>query len=55
MEHGINGCNTVTLTLFLVLIGPDPQEFLEELRAAFESLLGIDQWRDPKNEKDGKL
>ncbi len=43
MEHGINGCNTVTLTLFLVLIGPDPQEFLEELRDTFESLTDTDQ------------
>ena len=38
LEHGINGCSAVTLTLFLVFVCPDPQEFLEELRDAFDPL-----------------
>lgn len=38
LEHGINSCSAVTLSLFLVFICLDSQKFLEELRYAFESV-----------------
>lgn len=36
LEHGRACCSAVTLALFLVYLCDDPQEFISELKAAFE-------------------
>lgn len=37
LDHGKTCCSAVTLALFLVYVGNDVQEFLEELRRAFKT------------------
>lgn len=37
LDHGKTCCSAVTLALFLVYVCEDVQEFLEELRCAFNS------------------
>lgn len=37
LEHGKAGCGALTLTLFLIYLCPEPLEFLEDLRCAFDA------------------
>lgn len=37
LDHGKTCCSALTLALFLIYICPEPMEFLEELRYAFEN------------------
>ncbi len=36
LEHGKACCSAVTLALFLIYLCDDPQEFIKELKVAFE-------------------
>lgn len=36
IEHGVSGCNGLTLVLFLLFVCDDPMKFLEDLRRAFK-------------------
>lgn len=36
LDHGKSCCSAITLALFLIYVCPDIEEFLEELRHAFE-------------------
>lgn len=38
LEHGKTCCGAVTLALYLVYVCDDPDEFLEELKHAFEAV-----------------
>lgn len=36
IEHGKNGCNGLTLALFMAFLCDDPNKFLEDLRHEFD-------------------